>query len=60
MRRLLLLLVSASVLVATVVLAGDCPNPIYKRFSADHTACKDDNVKCNRTRVSQPGTWPCP
>lgn len=31
---------------------ADCDNPIYKRFSANHTACREENVKCNKTKVS--------
>ena len=45
-----LLLLCLICLPAAVV--TDCDNPIYKRFSANHTACKDENPKCNKTRVS--------
>jgi len=28
-----------------------CENPIYQRFSTNHTACKKDNIQCHKTKA---------
>lgn len=48
MSPLLLLL---SLLFPASGVIADCVNPIYKRFAANHTACREDNPSCDKTRV---------
>ena len=34
-----------------LVLGNECPNPLYKRFSTQHTGCKSYNKECTFYKV---------
>lgn len=48
-----LFLVAFAVIPVAVFCQETCPNPMYKRFSVDHTGCKSRNPSCSITAVSQ-------
>ena len=48
MTPLILLLL---IFFADTTLGDDCLNPIYSRFSSNHTGCKPENSACNKSKV---------